>query len=105
MPFDRGFFGNWGVELSRDDFACALAALGVIGADALRRPECPSAVELLRRRLSNGEPVRWSFTGSAAQLDGVSAPVLAAAWGEAVEWPGVRLELRDTPASDPFWLF
>lgn len=103
MPFDRGSFGSWGIELSRDDFACALAALGVIGLRGLPRADPEEWVPLLERKIEGFDPVRWFFTDPGIRLNGVSARALADAWKEAGAHRGARLEVRDVSSPEPFW--
>ncbi len=112
---NRRDFGTWGSELSRDDFAYALAAVGVVAADGALLPLYDSSPEELAdvlRALLTGEGaprlVTWSgwwIGWLRADGDAVSAPELADAWRTAYEQsPGVRLEVQHVESADPFWI-
>jgi hypothetical protein len=106
----RRDFGSWGSELSSDDFARALAALGVVQARLGRWPD-DDGVDGLASVLvpppgeTGLDPVSWTLNQGPealpALLHPTSAATLAAAWRRSVagSWPGPRIEIdRMAPA-------
>ncbi len=102
---NRKDFGTWGSELSRDDFARALAALGVL-ARVLRSGQSTRLVlrNLIERQ---GRRLVWSLPRDPQALSDllsrVPAGELADAWRFKGAYRGLRLEIRDIPG-DLSWL-
>lgn len=74
----RKRFGNWGAGLSEADFACALAAFGILAFDVRRLSWTAGRVTAaIRGRFQLGPSAMWRFDERNLRLD---ARVLAQAW-------------------------
>lgn len=94
----RERFGDWGAELSNEDFACALAAAGLIGPEADPRWPAEILFDHLWSRWKGLRP--WALTRAARRFD---AGTLARAWRL---WRGpveIVLSVR-LPGIEPSWL-
>ncbi len=120
---ERRRFGQWGIELDPDDFACALAALGVLYfAGKLYQPDDPDSLAGILKDIVRDpqKPIGWYLPPSfAAPLIDVttSAKDFAAAWkqfsmdykddpyGGDIPWwrPSIRLEVQGPLGPDTFW--
>lgn len=99
-------FEDWGAGLSDADFACALAALGIVGnADASWTAE--RLASEIRDRVGRDKRVEWQFGAQRLALD---ATKLAKAWRLFVlsGGSGVRIQLSrlvlQIQRIDPVWL-
>ena len=118
---DRGYFGAWGIDLDADDFARALAAIGVLER-AKRIPDSPIDAKAIARALVAmiGDArasipywpdrflleVRSAFAGPADHRAPGSLPparALAEAWSRVVQKRRPRLAIE--PRFDPSWAF
>lgn len=114
MDMRRRICGEWGAALSDQEFACALAALGILAGNGHHWPICDRAeLSELPALLKSIEilPYRFQFRASAWTPDRYAqwlrpAEEFAAAWKEAL--PGacpalrVLVSLRDADAQDAF---
>ena len=122
---ERRRFGQWGIELDPDDFACALAALGVLhfaGKLYQQLPDDPDSLAGILKDIFRDpqKPIGWYLPVSfAAPLIDVttSAKDFAAAWkqfsgnykedpyGGDIPWwrPSIRLEVQGPLGPDTFW--
>ncbi|MEO8193808.1 MAG: hypothetical protein ABI681_08145 [Gemmatimonadales bacterium] len=93
----RNYFGTWGRELSDGDFACALAALGVLDKHSLTGPheDADERLELAPAELV--QPVEWKllrpFFAAPDLPENVSARDLAESWKRSGLPEKVRLEV------------
>jgi hypothetical protein len=89
---DRRTFGAWGLELSDGDFACAVAAVGVLAAQPLGAAFAPAELlPLLTQADIEHRAVPWVWPS--ARLQGGVAAALAVAWRQAIATMAVRLEI------------
>lgn len=72
----RERFGNWGAGLSDAEFACALAALGIVDPEAEASWDAGRLAGNIRNQVRRG-PVEWRFEQRRLTLD---ASVLSKAW-------------------------
>lgn len=109
---NRRDFGLWGIELSRDDFARALAAVGVVQHALHYWPVSSGEIEsaLTEAFGDLSEPIPWRLFIYPPELNRYVGPTpasaLAEAWSRAVEskgWPFPRLEVWPYEP-DPLWL-
>jgi len=111
----RRDFGAWGIELDDDDFACALAALGVLWGEAgefhatgdLARFEA-SLTEALENAVT---PVSWALSfefGRLSSATSTSARTLAQAWRavghELAQRPRIELTWASQRAGGAHWI-
>lgn len=111
---DRRRFGTWGLELSPEEFACALAALGVLQHQAELLPvrgDADGLARLLAEAARCAEsPVIWRLDEEPEELDDYAEPTsaraLAVAWAQFVQDRSglLRLEVHLAAEANPFWL-
>jgi hypothetical protein len=122
---DRGSFGLWGLDLAPEDFACALAALGVVWSHVMIRyagsaaedtaDSAESFTQLLTAQalesLQNERPILWDLPFEPTRLSAGPSPpahLLATAWQTfSPQYASqLRLELGfiNHPVDEPFWL-
>ena len=121
---NRNDFGLWGLDLSSDDFARALAALGVLWSnvmvtygpsidDVYRLNDLDSMFQPLAEQVEQAErearPMHWQLPFRPERLsDGPSpsARLLADAWGRLIENSAAprRLEVDPRYVDEPVWI-
>jgi hypothetical protein len=94
----RRDFGPWGVDLADDEFARALAALGVLMASSTDATPASISERLASLGENAARPVRWSLSVDPRRLDEVGIPpslatALAAWWQHSPLSGRVRLEI------------
>lgn len=114
----REALAAWGRDLPEDEFARALAGLGVVlasyGSYFPDSPATPGSYEeVLDRATSSGEPLEWDL-GRLANIPGehrtaalgtIDATEVAAAWSSSVSGrTGIILSLRFARILSPVWL-
>lgn len=107
---NRSSFGLWGLELPPEEFARALAALGLLPLSYWwrdRTPDDPDVIaEFIRGKLDRSKPFApWRLRLRPRKWTPARQPppahLLAQAWNVAGFWPRIELTVGD---EEPFWL-
>src|SRR5688572_25331901 len=102
----RRDFRGWGTGLGDDDFAEALAALGIFTAARVERPtikRTPLGIaSALGAAVKTRDPIAWRMPDVSLELP-LTAEVFRDAW-RSRPTDGVRLELRSWGDASPLWL-
>jgi hypothetical protein len=113
---NRKSFGSWGIDLSDDEFAKALAALGVLRGRSSRgwqsfTKSTDVHAALKRHALVERNILAWNVSSNSRQsiLSGAPAALFAKAWdlfrgGFNPYVNPLRIEIESTEQDDPLWL-
>jgi hypothetical protein len=106
----RTFFGTWGIRVSRDEFSCALAALGIVG-EGLIGLSSGDIAALLADRQAAGilDWVPW-FLRHTGKIESATsmlpAELLADGWKQFLSKTNaaIRIQILPYPIIDPLWV-